>query len=82
MKEMSQMNLLNLKCEASYLEKLIAESPPNAVIGRRSLTARLQKVQQEIKELKNISHPLIQETISFRGKPPAGLNYRNFKREF
>jgi hypothetical protein len=66
---MSQMNLLNLKSESSYLEKLISESPPNAVIGRRSLTARLQKVQQEIKELKNIPHPLIQGTISFRGKP-------------
>jgi hypothetical protein len=67
---MSQTDILNnLKSEASYLEKLIARLPPNAVINRLSLTARLQNIQQEIKELEETPHPLIQETISSRGKP-------------
>jgi hypothetical protein len=47
------MNQLdNLLSEYRFLEKMIADAPKNAVIGRLSLTARLQAVREEIEELK------------------------------
>lgn len=45
---MNSLAYMNLESEIHALEKMIAEAPESAIIGRMSLEARLQSVREEL----------------------------------
>lgn len=61
-----------LLSERGTLKRLISNSPPGDVIGRKSLEYRLRQVEEELEAYKGYSPRLVSARLTFWGKPVVG----------
>jgi hypothetical protein len=66
---MRTLKHVNVLAEYHAVERMIAETPTNAVIDRMSMEHRLQSLREEMEEIEKTKPSGIRGTLNFRGKP-------------